>query len=94
MVEALLGVLLVAVVGVFWLSTQPWFDLLPRGATRGFSMAAALLLLVTAYAAPSVLQEAFQTTVERRAADAQRIFQRLMEPIIEDLVPEPSPTPS
>jgi 4-amino-4-deoxy-L-arabinose transferase-like glycosyltransferase len=42
MAEAVLSLLAFAVFAALWLSTQDWFDLLPRRAMRAFVVAAPL----------------------------------------------------
>lgn len=98
MIEGLLATLAFGVFGVFWLSSQPWFDVLPRGMTRRIGYIGLAILLVALYAAPHAFQAGLTRFAEHAAAKAQRTYESFMGDVLDRLVPadlgaSPSPTP-
>jgi hypothetical protein len=97
MVEGAVAVLASLVFGVLWLSSQTWFDLLPRRATRGIGIAGLVVLAAVAYAAPTAFQDGVQRFVDRAAKQANERVQDMLRSAFDDVVPQPpevSPTPT
>jgi len=96
MTEAVLSLLAFAVFAALWLSTQDWFDLLPRRTTRAFAAGCTGLLAVTCYAAPSAFQAGFTRFVNGAAEAANQRIQNVLRDVLDMTTPAPltSPTPS
>jgi hypothetical protein len=94
MAEAVLSLLAFLVFAALWLSTQDWFDLLPRRATRAFAGGCTALLAVTCYAAPSAFQAGFTRFVNRAAEAANERIQNVLRDVFDATTPSPAPLPS
>lgn len=91
MVETGLGALAFLVFGVLWLSSQDWFDLLPRRAVRRIAAAGTIALFIAVYAAPTAFQAGFQRFVDHAAAKATKQVQDGLREVADRTVGEPAP---
>lgn len=94
MVETLLGAMAFLVFGALWLSTQPWFDLLPRRTTRRISAVALGVLLVTAYAAPNALQVGVSRWIDYATAKAVAKYEGFVRDAFDELGSRPPAVPA
>lgn len=97
MVEALLSLLAFLVFGVLWLSSQSWFDILPRRVTRRIGYAGLAVLAGTVYFAPSAFQSGVERWIDYAVDRVQEKYADVMTAWLDDIgpkSPEPSPVPS
>jgi hypothetical protein len=98
MAESLLGALALLVFGVFWLSTQPWFDLLPRRVTRRIGYGGLVILTGAAFLAPTALQAGLERWMDYATAKAQERYTDFIDGAFDHLYtpqpPTPAPAPS
>lgn len=85
MAEFLLGALALLVFGVFWLSGQPWFDLLPRRATRRVGYVGRSILAAVAIFAPTALQAGLERWLDYAKTKAVERYTELMDSIFDNL---------
>lgn len=92
MAEALIGALAFAVFAVLWLSTQPWFDILPRRVTRRIGLVGVLILAGTAWLVPSAFQEGTQRYIDSVTSRVQSMYMTFMEGVLDGIGPTLSPS--
>jgi hypothetical protein len=98
--ESLLGLLAFLVFSVFWLSSQDWFDVLPRRITRRVGYAGVVILAVATYFAPTALQSGLQRWTGYAVAEAQEKYRKIVDGVVRSITesgpapisPSPAPT--
>jgi hypothetical protein len=94
MTDLLFGIAVSAVFSVFWLSSQDWFDVLPRRVRRRIGTVSVLVLLSTWAIVPSVFQEGLARFVTYAASQTQAKVQDILTDVYLSLPPTPPPSPA
>ena len=81
MTAYILGVLAVAVFGVFWLGSEDWFDLLPRRITRRVGTVLLAVLLTVSVLAPSAFRQGVNRYAAWSATRYQQVIDRLLRQV-------------
>jgi len=92
MTDYLFRISVSAVFGVVWLTSQDWFEFLPRRVTRRISTVSLLILVSTWALASSAFQEGLSRFVAYAVTQAQGRMQDVFDDIYDPTTP-PSPTP-
>lgn len=85
MVEALLSAMAFVVFGLFWLSTQDWFEMLPRAITRLIGGLAAVVLVGTSWLVPSAFKAGLHRFVNYTSDQMTEKLQDLVHEIFDPL---------